>query len=179
MKKLITLLLVLVLCLGMAACGDKNSPSAALKADIENSKSSPDDIITDELIKSFGEEAGQAFVDKMLDFDYKLGEETVDGDTATVETTITTYPFGEIFTDVLTEYVTEAMADTDMSEEESTKLLGDLMTKALDSAEKSYETVVSIELVKVDDKWEVQESDEMANALTGGIYDMAGSLGSE
>lgn len=176
MKKLIALFLAVMLCFSMAACGDKNSPSAALEADIENSKSAPDDIV-EELTSSFGEEAGEAFAEKMLDFDYKLGEEKIDGDTATVETTITTYPFGELFTDVLTEYITKAMSDTDMTEEEGTELLGDLMMDALDSADKSYETVVSIKLVKENDQWVVQEDQEMANALTGGIYDMASNFG--
>ena len=33
----------------------------------------------------FGEEATQALIDKVLEFDYKLGEEKIDGDSATVE----------------------------------------------------------------------------------------------
>lgn len=83
MKKLLVMLLALIMCFGMAACGQKDSPSDALKADMENAKSGAEDLMGD-LDDSLGEEAGQAFIDKMLDFDYKLGEESVDGDTATV-----------------------------------------------------------------------------------------------
>ena len=171
MKKLLVMLLALIMCFGMAACGQKGSPSDALKADMENAKSGAEDL-------SLGEEAGQAFIDKMLDFDYKLGEESVDGDTATVETTITTYPFGDIFSQVLTDYITEAFSNLDMTEEEGQQLMASLMTEALDKAEKSYETTVTVNLAKEDGQWVVQEDDALANALTGGIYDMANSYSS-
>lgn len=39
MKKLLVMLLALIMCFGMAACGQKDSPSDALKADMENAKS--------------------------------------------------------------------------------------------------------------------------------------------
>ena len=154
-----------------------DSPSDALKADMENAKSGAEDLMGD-LDDSLGEEAGQAFIDKMLDFDYKLGEESVDGDTATVETTITTYPFGDIFSQVLTDYITEAFSNLDMTEEEGQQLMASLMTEALDKAEKSYETTVTVNLAKEDGQWVVQEDDALANALTGGIYDMANSYSS-
>ena len=99
MKEFIVVLLALIMCFGMTACS-KDSPSDALKADLENAKSNPEEL-AEGMDEGFGEEAGKAFVEKMLDFDYKLGEEKVDGDTATVQATITTYPFGEIFTQVL------------------------------------------------------------------------------
>ena len=50
------------------------------------------------------------------------------------------------------------------------------MLEALKSAEKSYETTVDVTLKKGDDGWEVQEDDELANALTGGIYDLANTM---
>ena len=177
MKKLLVMLLALIMCFGMAACGQKDSPSDALKADMENAKSGAEDLMGD-LDDSLGEEAGQAFIDKMLDFDYKLGEESVAGDTATVETTITTYPFGDIFSQVLTDYITEAFSNLDMTEEEGQQLMASLMTEALDKAEKSYETTVTVNLAKEDGQWVVQEDDALANALTGGIYDMANSYSS-
>lgn len=73
MKKLLVMLLALIMCFGMAACGQKDSPSDALKADMENAKSGAEDLMGD-LDDSLGEEAGQAFIDKMLDFDYKLAK---------------------------------------------------------------------------------------------------------
>ena len=103
---------------------------------------------------------------------------SVDGDTATVETTITTYPFGDIFSQVLTDYITEAFSNLDMTEEEGQQLMASLMTEALDKAEKSYETTVTVNLAKEDGQWVVQEDDALANALTGGIYDMANSYSS-
>ena len=174
MKKFIVVLLALIMCFGMTACS-KASPSDALKADLENAKSNPEEL-AEGMDEGFGEEAGKAFVEKMLDFDYKLGEEKVDGDTATVQATITTYPFGEIFTQVLTDYISQALADPNLSEDDINALMDSLMLEALKSAEKSYETTVDVTLKKGDDGWEVQEDDELANALTGGIYDLANTM---
>ncbi len=174
MKKFIVVLLALIMCFGMTACS-KDSPSDALKADLENAKSNPEEL-AEGMDEGFGEEAGKAFVEKMLDFDYKLGEEKVDGDTATVQATITTYPFGEIFTQVLTDYISQALADPNLSEDDINALMDSLMLEALKSAEKSYETTVDVTLKKGDDGWEVQEDDELANALTGGIYDLANTM---
>ena len=174
MKEFIIVLLALIICFGMTACS-KDSPSDALKADLENAKSNPEEL-AEGMDEGFGEEAGKAFVEKMLDFDYKLGEEKVDGDTATVQATITTYPFGEIFTQVLTDYISQALADPNLSEDDINALMDSLMLEALKSAEKSYETTVDVTLKKGDDGWEVQEDDELANALTGGIYDLANTM---
>lgn len=170
MKKLLVMLLALIMCFGMTACS-KDSPSDALKADMENAKAGSEDLIGD-MDETLGEEVGKDFVDKMLDFDYKLGEETVDGDTATVETTITTYPFGEIFGQVLTDYITEAFSNPDITEEEAQALMESMMGEALAAAEKSYETTFDVTLKKEDGAWVVQEDDALANALTGGMYDL-------
>ena len=171
MKKVSILLLALCL-IFMTACGTA-SPTDALKADLENAKSSPDEIIGQLGEDGFGEEATQALVDKVLEFDYQLGEEKIDGDKATVETTITTYPFGEIFTSIVGDFVTQAFANPDMTDDDASALLDQLLMDALDKADKTYSKTITIELAQEDGKWVVQESDEMSNALTGGMLDFA------
>lgn len=84
MKKKVTILLLALCLVFLAACGAP-SPSDALKANLEDAKSSPDEIIEGIGSDGFGEEATQALIDKVLEFDYELGEEKIDGDTATVE----------------------------------------------------------------------------------------------
>ncbi len=171
MKKVSILLLALCL-IFMTACGTA-SPTDALKADLENAKSSPDEIIGQLGEDGFGEEATQALVDKVLEFDYQLGEEKIDGDKATVETTITTYPFGEIFTGIVADFITQAFANPDMTDDDSSALLDQLLMDALDKADKTYSKTITIELSQEDGEWVVQESDEMSNALTGGMLDFA------
>lgn len=171
MKKVSILLLALCL-IFMTACGTA-SPTDALKADLENAKSSPDEIIGQLGEDGFGEEATQALVNKVLEFDYQLGEEKIDGDKATVETTITTYPFGEIFTGIVADFITQAFANPDMTDDDASALLDQLLMDALDKADKTYSKTITIELAQEDGKWVVQESDEMSNALTGGMLDFA------
>ena len=171
MKKVSILLLALCL-IFMTACGTA-SPTEALKADLENAKSSPDEIIGQLGEDGFGEEATQALVDKVLEFDYQLGEEKIDGDKATVETTITTYPFGEIFTGIVADFITQAFANPDMTDDDASALLDQLLMDALDKADKTYSKTITIELSQEDGEWVVQESDEMSNALTGGMLDFA------
>lgn len=67
MKKFIAVLLVLIMCFGMTACS-QDSPSDALKADLENAKANPEEL-AEGMDEGFGEEAGKAFVDKMLSSD--------------------------------------------------------------------------------------------------------------
>ena len=171
MKKVSILLFALCL-IFMTACGTA-SPTDALKADLENAKSSPDEIIGQLGEDGFGEEATQALVDKVLEFDYQLGEEKIDGDKATVETTITTYPFGEIFTGIVADFITQAFANPDMTDDDASALLDQLLMDALDKADKTYSKTITIELSQEDGEWVVQESDEMSNALTGGMLDFA------
>ena len=171
MKKVSILLLALCL-IFMTACGTA-SPTDALKADLENAISSPDEIIGQLGEDGFGEEATQALVDKVLEFDYQLGEEKIDGDKATVETTITTYPFGEIFTGIVADFIPQAFANPDMTDDDASALLDQLLMDALDKADKTYSKTITIELSQEDGEWVVQESDEMSNALTGGMLDFA------
>ena len=177
MKKIAVALLALIMCFTFAACSSP-SPTDALKADLENAKSSPDEIIGDMGSDGFGEEATEALVDKVLEFDYELGEESIDGDTATVEATITTYPFGEMFSNLLISFMGEALADPTMTEETMMDTLDQLLMDALDSAEKTYESTVTVTLVNDGEAWVVQESDELSNALTGGMLDFANSASS-
>lgn len=176
MKKKVTILLLALCLVFLAACGSP-SPSDALKADLEDAKSSPDEIMEGIGSDGFGEEATQALIDKVLEFDYKLGEEKIDGDSATVEVTITTYPMGEVFTTVITTLLSSDMETLGaMSEEEMTEWMDETLMAELDKAEKNYKSDITVTLEKEDGAWVVQESDELSNALTGGMLDFASSM---
>ena len=169
---------VLILCmLFMTACGTP-TPTEALKADIENAKNNPEDIIGDIGEDGFGEEATNALVDKVLEFDYKLGEEVIDEEAgkATVETTITTYPFGDVFSTLMTKLFTEIFANPNMTDAQLDERMDALLIEGLKNVEKTYTNTIKINLELEDGVWVVQESDEMADALTGGMLTWANSI---
>ena len=165
MKKKVTILLLAFCLVFLAACGSP-SPSDA--------KSSPDEIMDGLGSDGFGEEATQALIDKVLEFDYEIGEESIDGDTATVELTITTYPLGDIFTTVLSELFSSDMEElASMTEDELMAWMDETLISQLDAAEKTYVTDVTVTLNQEDGQWVVQEDQEFSNALTGGMIDFA------
>ena len=175
MKKVLVLLLTFCLVM-LTACGAP-SPTDVLKADLENAKSSPEEIMGEIGEDGFGEEAMEQLIKKVLEFDYELGEEKIDGETATVETTITTYPFGQMFTNVVTNFITQAISSAgEMSDEDMAKLMDDLLIEELEKAEKTYKKTISIELALEDGNWVVQETEEMSDALTGGMISFAESM---
>lgn len=177
MKKKITILL-LSFCVIFAAACSPSTPTDILKADMEKAKASPDNVIKGlNSEEAFGKEATEALVEKILDFDYEFGEEKTNGDTASVKTTITTYPIGEIFVSVFEELAAEDItALSAMTYEERVSFMSEILTEKLDKAEKSYKSEIDIILEKKDGKWEAQSSQELSNALTGGMADYISKL---
>jgi len=176
MKKIFVLLLVLCM-LFMTACGTP-TPSEVLKADMENAKSSPEEILGDVGDDGFSEASNKLLVEKILEFEYELGEEVINEEkgTATVETTITTYPFGDMFTSMMTKLIAEVFANPNMTDKQLEARMDALMADGLKDLKKDYTKTVKIKLALEDGQWVVQESDEMADALTGGMLSWADSV---
>ena len=112
---------------------------------------------------------------KMLDFDYEISNEQIDGDKATVDVKFTTYRIGDAFTAFFSDYISQAfvLAFSDVSEEELDSLATTLLSgKLADLTEKTYEKTVTISLTKIDDRWmvdKIQDGDDIIDALTGGL----------
>ena len=178
MKKILVLLLALcMVCL--TACGP-STPTDALKADLEDAKASPEEIMGEMGDDSFGPEATEALIKKVLEFEYELGTETIDGETATVETTITTYPFGQVFTNVISQFIAEAFSGSaNATNEDMIKLMDKLLIQELEKVEKTYTQTIDIQLVQENGTWVVQEDVAMSNALTGGMIDFTNSMNGE
>lgn len=114
-----------------------------------------------------------SFAQKLFDFDYQLGEETINGDTATVMVSISTYAMGTAFAEALTDYFNSAfaMAFGGASQEELENLLYDSLKSKLDAlSEKTHTSNVELTLTKGDGGWMLDPlSDEAADAFTGGL----------
>lgn len=109
----------------------------------------------------------------MLDFDYELGDEAVDGDTATVEATISTRDWGTAFTEAIGEYLTNAFAAAfaGAGEEEMGQMAVDAFAAQVQAhSEKDYVTTTTFKLTKVDGEWKLDEfSQENLDSLMGGL----------
>ncbi len=126
-----------------------------------------------------------AMVEKILDFDYSLGNETIKGDEASVEVNFTTYDFSGILQDIMNNLMSDAVAlglsglSQEEMEAEINELIGSKFSAALDSADKDWEGKVTMDLVKKDSKWLVKDvsgATSFMNALSGGLMDFAESL---
>ncbi len=112
---------------------------------------------------------------KMLDFDYELSNEKIDGDKATVDVKITTYDIGSAFSAFMADYFTQALtlAFSGASDEDIENLANTTFeSKMGELKEKTYSETVTLDLVNKDDVWKVAEIDddsEFLNALTGNM----------
>lgn len=111
------------------------------------------------------------------DFDYTVGKETVNGNSAEVEVTIQAYAMGEAFEETLTEYITEAMAaivsgDTD---KDLTNLMYEIWEEKIleyKAKGKTYSETLKLKMNKNGKEWVMQEDTTIAliNAVTGNLW---------
>lgn len=208
MKRFASILVVaLTACLCLAfvpACSSEPSPSEVVKSALDAMKAQDTEALAkyysgdmgslEGSIDSLGQESGdmteeqsslmESFANKLYDFDYELGEETIDGDTATVAATLTTYDMGTAFGEAISDYFNTAfaMAFSGASQEDMENLLYDSLRGKIDAlTEKTHTADIEFTLTKTDSGWMLDAfSDETADAFTGGMLstatDMSNSL---
>ncbi|MGI6033191.1 MAG: hypothetical protein ACOX69_07220 [Coriobacteriales bacterium] len=150
----------------------ENELSSALSATIGvNDLESAADSLNDQQKQTLEE-----LTDKLVDFDYEIGGERIDGDTATVEVKLKTYDFSSFFQKVVGEYVLQA-ADTtfdgsSISMRDAATLFADLVSDNLSQlGDKSVETQTTFSLKKENGAWKISAvSSDNIDALTGGLY---------
>ena len=197
-KKLLVITIVLAMLAALSACGPKiPTPTetadtflTAVKAQDKETLATVYaggdlDLLEEAAESDESEEANEdsgltkvyedQMVPKMLDFDYELSNEKIDGDKATVDVKITTYDIGSAFTAFMADYFTQAitMAFEGASDEEIEKLANTTFeSKMSELKEKTYSETVTLNLVNKDDVWkvaEIDDDDEFWNALTGNM----------
>lgn len=196
------------LCIGLAGCGGP-SPTDVTKQAIEAVKAQDTDALakvyagdaanistdmfastteSEELADSSDltddqQQVVKDFYGKLLDFDYTVSDEQVDGDSATVKVTVNTYNFGSIFSKAVQDTLSTAFmymfsTDQDAAQKATTQAMIDSLDtqmKSLTDKDKSATATVSLE--KQDGNWVVQPFDgDFYNALTGGAYDLSNNM---
>lgn len=196
------------LCIGLAGCGGP-SPTDVTKQAIEAVKAQDTDALakvyagdaanistdmfastpeSEELSDSSDltddqQQVVKDFYGKLLDFDYTVSDEQIDGDSATVKVTVNTYNFGSIFSKAVQDTLSTAFmyafsTDQDAAQKATTQAMIDSLDtqmKSLTDKDKSATATVSLE--KQDGNWVVQPFDgDFYNALTGGAYDLSNNM---
>lgn len=186
MKKLFLVLATLLLCV---SCSKKfPSPTSVVEEEMKVFKN---EVLTD-VTGSMGAEGSsdneKALKDQMgkmlSNISYKLDNESVDGDEATVDAHFKTYDFATSFNDTLTEFLTQGitMAMNGASDEEMNDLLYQIWYEDLVELEKegvSKDFDYTFELEKTKDSWEISNgnTDEFVDGILGGLMSSIASLG--
>lgn len=188
MKKLLTILAALLLCVSCA----KKFPSPTSVLESELAELNEDSL--NELMGAIGSDASdkeQALKDqlgKMISqMTYELDNEQIDGDEATVDAHFKTYDYASSFEDTFGRYLTEAISLllSGGSEEEAQELIYDIWLEDLIELEKdglSKEFDYTFEMEKTEDSWEItnSNSDEFIDGILGGLLssmeDLSASL---
>lgn len=162
MKKIITLLVVSIMCLTGCALMN-NGPSDSVKKFLDNYKNN-DEVVVDELNDYLTTE--ELSDDEMKDYreiylrqysnlKYEIKNEKIDGDKAEVEVQVTVYDYYKT-NKASGEYLTANKADfvDDDGDVDLTKYLSYKISKLLDTTD-TVDYTLTLTLNKVDDKWEI------------------------
>lgn len=201
MKKIaIALVTAMVLAMGCLLVGcSEESPSDVTKTYLDALKSQDSDAYSkvyadgdvNPLSQGFAgvdsskltddQKAIPEMTEKMLDFDYTIGEERVDGDKATVKVTIKTYKLGDAFSKSVEDYLSKAVKKAlsgKVDEDEMSDLMMECFSDQLSKLkDKDYEKSTTFNLTNGDDGWTIDElTDDQIDVLTGGLVEAASKL---
>ncbi len=120
----------------------------------------------------------ERYIELFQGFEYTIKDTVINGDNATVNVEILTYPMGELLSNYVTQLMTRVFewAFSGISQEEITQKTTDLFIELSTNLEKTYTNTVPVYLVKVDGKWLMAGGETnyaLFNALTGGMIDFA------
>lgn len=187
MKKILSLVLVVALCLSLGACNKggqtkENTPSVSVSKFLDGFKANDAEAIkatysgdnfdvADLAGLKDGSESekaiAEALIGKILDFDYTISDEKITEDTAIVEVKFNTFDLGKVMQNFITDYMNKVIsqAANGLSEDEIEKKAIESFKKYLDKAKKDFSETVSLPLTKVDGKWMIDAIDETSNII--------------
>lgn len=185
MKKVLVTGLALLMMFGIAACGGKSGPASQVKKDLDRIKNEEvdenlDSLFSDDSLKGKYAEQYAKFIKKIQEFDYKIKEEKVDGDSAVVTVEIKTYDFGKAYKDTYDQVLAAAQDGTLTANSDIKSYVYENMFKNLLAVkDKTYTKEINIKCKKKDGKWETEitKNSELQDAVLGGMMTSISTVG--
>ena len=195
MKKILSILLVLVMVFGLTACGGPK-PEDTVKAFCDSMKAFDFDGMQAHLVNKLdedqiiGEEVEEmsGFVDYMKScaslMTYSVGKASVNGDSATVPVEFKFKDSTDFVKDLMKELFAKLFeimfSGEDMSDEEAESLISDMIMQKSPAELPDTTASVNFTLQKVDKDWKVKElTEDMANILTSNMVKAMDSIDEE
>lgn len=192
MKKVFIIFLVLTLIAGLAGCVGE-SPDKAVENALDAVKNANKELASkyldyDELMGKgeFSENGiteddadSEAIVKLILkNLEYKVISTNIDGESAIVETEITNIDMSNIIADFIPELFRAALSG--LSEEQLNDKYLELFTNLINRPDnKTVTNTVKIRLSKDDTNWKIDMSDELADAILGGMISVGKDMETE
>lgn len=200
MKKFLSVILALVLCLSLASCGSKRaSAESVVESGIKAFQNADEEAIqqywgdadfTDvptEETTAEDDAYGQELLEKLAsNLTYRItgSSEDEDAGTATVTVEFTNIDMGAIVPEWIGDVFTKALGyaflpeDQQPSEEELSAMYMDSLNSAIDNHAGDVVTnTVDVTLSLVDDEWKINATDDVIDAMVGGMMSSFSSLG--
>lgn len=113
---------------------------------------------------------------KLSDFDYKLSDEKIDGDKASVKVEVTTYAFGDALEGFYQDYRDKVLKQVlaGASDKKIGEMSQGLLKKRLKAMKKNYTGTFTLHLTKKSDGWVIdkfKDDGDFYNVMTGGTID--------
>lgn len=179
LRSLLAMSLIATLMVLLTACGSA-SPSKQVKNDIKEIQSAEiSSSIFDGEDSDFSDaekDGYTEFLKRLSDFDYEIGEETLseDGNTATVELSVTTYDYGTAYLDVW-----DKVVDGKIKVDEENTFYTVLFGHFNELTDKDFTTKVIINCTKDEDgNWttDIANNADFRKAIFGDLIQVVSSL---
>lgn len=192
MKKILTLLLILLLPISLAACSMGESAEQATNNALKAIKQMDEETLSkyleiDELIEKDSDSSDPSSIgeEEMLvifeSIEYKINSSEGDGDNAVVNVDITNIDMANVFGTLLQESISfafsNAFSSSSMTDEEMdmkmTQVFFDIIEQ---NKENTVTNNVDIKLHKTDKDWKINLDDTLQNALMGNLFNVLNSI---
>lgn len=181
MKKILAVIFIIVMMLGLVACGGGQKPEDVVSSALISIQSTDLESIPKYFkegdIGSLGDMEDDESMDntKLIfkNLTFVVQEGTIDGDSAVVKTEITNLDMKSIMTEYMQSMM--ALAFSGLDESEMDKQAEETLIKLLSREDNPTVTnIVDISLTKSENEWKIEMTEELLNAIVGGLSDMGG-----